>query len=177
MARALAILFLISACSPSKPLETAPVQPAAPVPEVALDPKAAMNAATDALMARAEHEEPMVTVQHCLIAVEGVLPGVTRSVAEAETITADLWTRVQAGADFARLVSEHGEDPFPATYTLSLGEPPTEDVLPREAMTLALGDVAWRLAVGEVGVMRYDGERFDVEARSPFGYHLVKRLE
>jgi len=44
-------------------------------------------------------------------------------------------------------------------------------------MVLGFGDVAWRLAVGEVGVMRYDGERFDVEARSPFGYHLVKRLE
>jgi hypothetical protein len=36
--------------------------------------------------------------------------------------------------------------------------------------------------VGEVGVTRYDGERFDSErfdseARSPFGFPLVKRLE
>ena len=170
----LALSLLVGACGPESPAPPAPSEPATPAPAGATT---TLQAAIDALMARPEHAEPLVTVQHCEIAVEGIVPGITRSVAEAEALTAELYARVLAGADFDAFVHEYSDDEHPGIYAMCLGEPPAPDVYPREAMTLGLGDVAWRLAVGEVGVMRYDGERFDVEARSPFGYHLVKRLK
>lgn len=170
----LLVVPLLASCGSDEPAPPPAAEPVVPAPA---DARAALQAAIDALMARPEHEEPVVTVQHCEIAVEGIVPGVTRSVAEAEALTAELYARVLAGADFDAIVQEYSDDEHPGIYSMCLGESPAPDVYPREAMTLAMGDVAWRLAVGEVGVMRYDGERFDVEARSPFGYHLVKRLK
>lgn len=171
----LALLVVPQACS--EPAPAASPEVAVPVAEPTPEPLARLRAAIDSLMARPEHASPQVRVQHCLIGVEGLLPGVTRTPAEAEALTAELYARIQAGADFDALVREYTNDEHPGIYAMCLGESPAPEVYPRELMTLAFGDVAWRLSPGEVGVARYDGERFDIEARSPFGYHLIKRLE
>lgn len=152
----------------------APAEATAPPAE---DARTALRAALAELEARPEHQAPSVTLQHCLIAVEGLVPGITRTPAEAEQRTAELYAMLRAGADFDALVKANTDDEHPGIYRLSLVPGDTPGVYPREAMVLAFGDVGWRLAVGEVGIARYDGERFDVEAKSPFGYHLIKRLE
>ena len=60
---------------------------------------------------------------------------------------------------------------------MSLGQPSSPGVWPRADMARAFGDVAWRLAVGEIGVSRYDGGIPGADPASPFGYHIIKRLE
>jgi len=172
---AVTLILALAACQP-RANEPAPL-PEPPTPGAPADPLARLRADTEALMARPEHDAPLVRVQHCLIAVEGLIPGVTRNAQQAEALTAEVYAQILAGADFDALVKEHTSDEHPGIYAMSLGESTVADVYPRELMTLAFGDVAWRLAVGEIGVTRYDGERFDVEARSPFGFHLMKRLE
>jgi hypothetical protein len=175
------LLALLAGCS-TPPVAPHPVavEPPAPAPAPAPaqpDAVAELRAAADAVMARPEHTDPVVRVQHLLVGVAGFLPGVTRTSAEAEALTAELWARIAAGEDFDALVLAYTEDSHPGIYGMSLGDPTEPDVYPRLAMALGFGDVAWRLAVGEYGIMRYDGERFDVEAKSPFGYHILKRLE
>lgn len=175
--RSLALLVVLAgslaSCS-----DSAPGGAPAPSPDAALEtPLARLRADTEALMARAEHGAPKVRVQHLLVGVKDMLPGVTRSAQEAEALAAELYARVLAGEDFDTLVKNHTNDEHPGIYAMCLGASSTPGVYAREDMALGFGDVAWRLAVGEVGVTRYDGERFDIEARSPFGYQLVKRLE
>jgi len=178
LALSLPLLLTLWACAASRPEPApTPVPLPAPVPAPVDASVLRLRAHMQALLERPEHTAQQVRVQHCLIAVEGLIPGVTRNADEAEALAAELYARVQAGADFDALVKQYTNDEHPGIYAMCLGEPPAADVYPREVMALAFGDVAWRLAVGEVGVTRYDGERFDIEARSPFGFQLVKRLE
>jgi hypothetical protein len=135
-----------------------------------------LNSAIDALMAKPEHTDPEVTVQHLLVGVAGQLPGVTRTPGEAETMTADLYARILAGEDFDTLIKNHTNDAHPGIYSMGLKVAPAGGRL-RSGMVGAFGDVGWRLAVGEIGVCRFDGGIPGHEARSPFGYHIVKRIK
>ena len=73
---------------------------------------------------------------------------------------------------FDALVKEFTDDSYPGTYTLTNdGVPITSGAHPREQMAMAFGDVAFSLAVGEVGMAKYDG------FKSPYGWHIIKRLE
>jgi len=142
------------------------------------DPVSAMNAAIDACMAKAEHTDPEVTIQHCLVGVGGAgLPGVTRSPGEAETLTADLYARILAGEDFDAIVKNNTNDSHPGIYAMSLGQPSSAGVYPRAGMVAGFGEVAWRLAVGEVGIARFDGGVPGANPKSPYGYHIIKRLK
>lgn len=171
-ALALCLLVLLPACSDSS--ETR-LGAAAETPE---ELRRRMDLAIAELEARPEHQSPRVTIQHLLVAVTGGgVPGAHRTPAEAGALAAELLARTRLGEDFDTLVKNHTDEAHPGIYTLSLEPGTTPGVHPRADVVACLGDVAWRLQVGEVGVAPYDGGVAGHEPRSPHGYHLIKRLE
>lgn len=134
----------------------------------------ALHKSATELSKRAEHGAEEVKVQHLLIAYERAgIPGVTRSLDDAEALAAELWERLGAGEDFDALVKEYTNDSHPGIYSLvARGEgDPDGGVFKRDDMVPAFGETAWRLEVGEIGVALYH------PVKSPYGYHIVKRLE
>jgi hypothetical protein len=116
-----------------------------------------------------------IVVQHVLIGFEGSVPNkpITRSQAEAEALAKDILEKSQAGEDFGALVKEHTDDQFPGFYFLANTgiEPNQANEFKREQMVKGFGDVAFGLRMGEVGMADYDAQN------SPFGWHIIKRVE
>lgn len=126
---------------------------------------------------RAESAGPApdkVVVQHLLVSFAGRLPGrtIARSQAEASKLAASLFERARSGEDFDALVKEFTDDRHPGFYTMvGIGQVPASGEYGRDQMVPGFGDVAFTLAVGEIGLCPFDG------VRSPFGWHLIKRLQ
>lgn len=123
-------------------------------------------------------EEPdFIKVQHILIGFTGSARATssTRTPDEARSLAKELLKRAQKGEDFAALAKQYSDDRPPGIYTMSntgvtpRQQPPNE--FPRERMVPAFGNVGFALKVGEVGMSDYDPKE------SPFGYHIIKRLE
>lgn len=143
------------------------------------------------LLARDELDLAEVTVQHCLIAVRNSGPfGDKPSLShlEAEEKAANLFTKALSGADFRLLVLENTYDHIqsetePGVYIMRRPAdpaiPPTQrprldperPMYYRDEMTLWFWMAAWRLQVGEIGVIEKSGEY------SPYGFHIIKRLK
>jgi hypothetical protein len=164
----LLVLVPLGACSDPEPGPGPPAQ----TPEELLR---LLHVAVEQLAARPEHTATEVTFQHLLVGVAGGIPGVTRTPAEAELFAAELLARSVAGEDFDLLVKNESDDIHPGIHTLTMGTPEPGHSVARSAMMRGVGDVTWRLAVGEVGVAPYDGGV--PEPVSPLGYHLVLRLK
>ena len=104
---------------------------------------------------------------------------VTRSRSKAEELAKDLLNQAKLGADFNELAIKFSDDGYPGIYRLANSEQRSninsEDVLerifPREKMAIGFGDVSFKLKVGEVGLAEFD------PAKSPFGWHIIKRLK
>ena len=118
-------------------------------------------------------EPEKVKVQHILISFKGkTKKPVTRKKAEAEELARSLMDRIAKGEDFDALVKQYTDDQYPGTYTLTNdGQPRISGTFAREQMAMSFGDVAFSLKVGEVGMAKYDG------FKSPYGWHIIKRLE
>jgi hypothetical protein len=167
---AVAVLFLPSfACksapSPPAPAAATEAAPAAPAVTPAPVPTAA-PAATPA----AEH----IKLQHILISFAGKVPGknITRTEDEARTLAAQIFDRAKKGEDFDSLVRTYTDDRAPGIYGLAnTGVTPSGDEFSRGRMVPAFGDVGFSLAAAEIGMAEYD------PAKSPFGWHIIKRLE
>jgi parvulin-like peptidyl-prolyl isomerase len=126
------------------------------------------------LEAKAELPVDDIEVQHLLIAHKDAgIPGVTRSKEEAEALTADLWKQIKSGADFDKLISKHTNDSAPGIYGMTMKGRGDRNkmIFPRSGMVAAFGDVGWRLNVGEFGVAPYEA------SKSPYGWHIIKRLK
>lgn len=124
--------------------------------------------------ARDERKADTIEVQHLLVAHKDAgIPGVTRSMEDAEKLAADLYAQIKDGADFDALVKEHTDDAHPGIYGMTMvGQGDRNaNVYPRKGMVAAFGDVGWRLDVGEVGVAPYD------QRTSPYGWHIIKRTK
>jgi hypothetical protein len=169
---AVLVFFLpLIACksSPSTPAPAAPSTEAAattPAPAVTPAPAAPATPGTPA----AEH----IKVQHILIAFAGKVPGknITRTQDEARTLAAQVFERAKKGEDFDSLVKTYTDDRAPGIYALAnSGVTPSGDEFSRDRMVPAFGEVGFALAPGEIGIAEYD------PARSPFGWHIIKRLE
>ena len=89
--------------------------------------------------------------------------GATRSKEDAEILAHQLYLQAIGGADFDKLVKEHTDDSHPGIYGMN-GDT-------RKGMVQAFGDVGWRLKVGEIGLAPFDAKK------SPFGWHLIKRIK
>ena len=120
-------------------------------------------------------EPDVVVVQHILIGFKRSVPDkkIDRSKREARELAESLFERASAEeADFDALVKEHTDDSYPGIYRLTNRDAPRQaGARTRGQMATGFGDVAFRLAIGEVGMAPYHG------AKSPYGWHIIKRLE
>jgi hypothetical protein len=121
-------------------------------------------------------EPDYIVVQHILIGFEGSVPGkqITRTQGEAGTLATQLFERAEGGEDFDALVKEFTDDSHPGIYKMAntgVEANMQERLFPRDGMVPAFGDVGFPLEVGEVGMAAYDPQA------SPFGWHIIKRIE
>ncbi len=125
----------------------------------------------------AEFKEPEhLTVQHILISYQGAprMTEVTRTLEEAQELAKEILRRAQEGEDFDALVKEYTDDQHPGIYKMANIDvtPITEEgESSRARMVSAFGDVSFSLSVGEIDMTEFDTET------SPFGWHIIKRLE
>jgi len=119
-------------------------------------------------------EPDHITIQHVLIGFKGSLPGknITRTQDEAKKLAEEILARAKKGEDFDGLVKQYTDDSAPGIYTMANnGVTPAEGEYARGRMVPAFGDAGFPLQVGEIGMASYD------EAKSPYGWHIVKRLK
>jgi len=117
-----------------------------------------------------------ISVQHILIGFQGSLPGkpVSRTKEEAEQLANEIFAKAKAGEDFDALVKEYTDDAYPGIYKMANFGVPADRanmVYPREGMVPAFGNVGFPLAVGEIGMAAYNPQE------SPYGWHIIKRVE
>ncbi len=124
------------------------------------------------------NEPNKVTVQHILISFQGAIPdeSVTRSRAEAEALSEDIYIRAKQGENFDDLVKEYTDDQHPGIYSMTnfgVDPDPGSELreYPRQGMVQAFGDISFALDVGEIGMTQYDPET------SKYGWHVIKRIE
>lgn len=121
-------------------------------------------------------EPDYVTVQHILIGFKGTVPGkdIERTKEEAQALAVELYERAKSGEDFDGLVEQYTDDSAPGVYGMADNgaEPdPTRQIYARKDMAPCFGDVSFSLAVGEVGLARYDPDR------CKFGWHIIMRIK
>jgi hypothetical protein len=171
----LSIAAVLGLFLPSLACQTAPAPPvpaATPSSETTAAPPAATPAppAPSSAAPAAEH----IKVQHILIAFAGKVPGrnVTRTQDEARALALQILDRAKKGEDFDSLVRTYTDDRAPGIYGLAnSGFQPAEGEFSRERMVPAFGNVGFSLAPGEIGMAEYDPRT------SPYGWHIIKRLE
>jgi parvulin-like peptidyl-prolyl isomerase len=126
--------------------------------------------------------DPGIKVQHVLIGFKdaqgfrdrGGAPAkaASRTRDEAEALANDVLARAKAGEDFAALVSAHSDDGAPGIYELvDAGKKPGEGAYRRGDMAKGFGDLAFSLAPADIGIVAYS------KVTSPYGWHIIKRLE
>ena len=161
-------LSFVSACgsnteaSSDGNVKAVPADPAAQVET--------MKLAIAELMASPEKEVDRVEIQHILIAFAGA-PRVkaTRLRPDAEILAAELYCRLVDGEDMDELVREYTDDSPPGIYIMN-SRLPAPGEFARSQMVAGFGNVGWRLEPGEIGVAAYHPKD------SPFGWHIIKRL-
>lgn len=85
---------------------------------------------------------------------------------DAETKAADLWSRLQVGADFAELAKEHSADTFSGQNGGELGE------------TTALeGSSGWVPEFEEAALAIAEKGSITKPVKSSFGFHIIKLLD
>ena len=120
---------------------------------------------TSAILARSEHKVASVKVSHVLIAFVDAMRGSEsgHSYEEARSLAEDVFKRARAGEDFEALMKSYSADDGGGTYTLTQDD--------RDDYADYFQEVAFRLEVGEIGVAAYQ------RVKSPFGWHVIKRIE
>jgi hypothetical protein len=117
-----------------------------------------------------------ILVQHVLIGFQGSIQGksIARSQADAEKLANEVLAKARAGENFDALVQAHTDDQFPGVYALAnngITKDPTKQEYGRDEMVSGFGDAAFELSPGNVGMSPYDAKK------SPFGWHIIKRLQ
>jgi hypothetical protein len=149
-----ALLLLAAAPNPSEP-KPAPATP--PMPAAA-----------------GAKEADHITIQHVLIGFAGSVPGknITRTQDEAKKLAEEILARAKQGESFDELVKKYTDDSAPGIYSMANnGVAPAAGEYPRSRMVPAFGDAGFPLQVGEIGMASYDKDK------SPFGWHIVKRVK
>lgn len=136
-------------------------------------PKAEMT--QEPLNTASSQEPERIEVQHILIAFDGSLPGrsVGRTKTEAQQQAMAVFALAQQGENFDTLVKEHTNDSYPGRYEMcNFGMTPSHaKEYPRNGMVPAFGDIGFKLQVGEIGLAAFDSRK------SPYGWHVIKRLK
>ncbi len=126
--------------------------------------------------AAAAPEPDRIEVQHILIAFQGSIPGknITRTSSEAEELAQEVLAKAKGGEDFEALVKQYTDDAFPGRYKMTnYNIPPdaSKEEYERRQMVPAFGDVGFNLKVGGVDLAKHD------QAASPYGWHVIKRVQ
>jgi parvulin-like peptidyl-prolyl cis-trans isomerase-like protein len=120
-------------------------------------------------------EPDHIVVQHILIGAKGSVRGknITRTMEEARILAYALAESARKGEDFDALVRANTDDAFPGRYGMANRgvTPAGANEYGRDNMVPAFGNVGFKLAVGEIGVADYDPQT------SPYGYHVIKRVQ
>lgn len=121
-------------------------------------------------------EPDYIVVQHILIGFQGSLPGkpVSRTREEAGTLAEEILKRAKGGEDFDALVRQYTDDQAPGIYAMAnngVAPKPGVQMFQRGGMVKGFGDVGFSLDVGQIGMCGYDAKE------SPYGWHIVKRIE
>jgi len=131
-------------------------------------------AAQEAPQSQPAAEPEHIVVQHILISFAGKLPGkdVTRTQEEAKKLAYEVLERARKGEDYDALVAKYTDDQAPGVYGMAnLGVTPRAGEYPRNRMVAAFGDVGFKLKVGDIGIADFDAKT------SPYGYHIIKRIQ
>ena len=137
-------------------------------------PAAAKSIAPAPKPAPPAKEADHITIQHVLIGFTGSVPGknITRTQDDAKKLAEEILARAKKGEDFDALVKQYTDDSPPGIYSMANnGVSPGQGEYPRGRMVPAFGDTGFPLGVGEFGMASYD------PTRSPYGWHIVKRLK
>lgn len=122
-------------------------------------------------------EPAAITVKHILIAFEGAERSESKlTKEEAEKLAYEVLGRAKSGEDFDKLMKEYSKDPGEGTYSLvNDGVEPNRtakpEEYPRKGMVPAFGDVGFRIQVNEIALAEHDAQK------SPFGWHIIKRIK
>ncbi|MCU0231842.1 MAG: peptidyl-prolyl cis-trans isomerase [Acidobacteria bacterium] len=114
-----------------------------------------------------------IEVQHVLVAFTGSVPGknVTRTREEAAKLAQEVLDEAKKGADFTALVKKYTADSAPGIYKLCDAEQVPKGFYSRYGMVKGFGDVSFALQPGEVGMAAWS------DNDSPYGWHIIKRLQ
>ena len=135
---------------------------------------AAILVGSAGFLGAAKNEPERVKVQHILIGFKKSIPGkeITRSKAEAKALAEELFARAQKGEDFDALVKQYTDDRYPGILLVTNDKAAhVAGGTKRADLVLRFGDVAFGLGVGEIGLATQHA------ALSPYGWHVIKRLE
>jgi parvulin-like peptidyl-prolyl cis-trans isomerase-like protein len=151
--------------------ETAPAPKAEPKPAAKVEPK--VEPRPDLMPAKLADPEPEhIMVAHVLVSFAGTKTSATRSQAAAEKLAYDLLARARKGEDFNKLIKEYSDDSGEGVYGLANHRiNPVGNEYERRRMVPAFGDVGFKLEVGSIGMSSFDA------AKSPYGWHIIKRLK
>jgi peptidyl-prolyl cis-trans isomerase SurA len=121
-----------------------------------------------------ETEPDRVVVQHLLIGFKRSVPSkkLERTKKEARALAEKLYQRAVDGEDFGKLVEEYTDDSYPGLMSLTnRGAPLRGDSRSRDGVVPGFGDASFALEVGEITLVKYS------YGASPYGWHIIKRLE
>lgn len=135
----------------------------------------AVLAVLGSMDAMAKKGEPdRVVVQHILIGFKKSVSGkkLDRTKKEAQVLAEELLKRALDGEDFDALVKEYTNDKYPGIMSVTNdGAPARSDSHRRSGLVPAFGQVAFSLEVSEIGMAKFS------YGSSPYGWHIIKRLE
>src|SRR5262245_26473426 len=151
--------------------ESKPEPKPEPKPAAKAEPKT--DARPDLMPAKLADPEPEhVLVAHVLVSFAGTRTAATRSQAAAEKLAYDVLARARKGEDFSKLIKEFSDDSGGGVYGLANHRiSPVGNRYDRMKMVPAFGDVGFKLEVGAIGMSTFDAQK------SPYGWHIIKRLK
>jgi len=121
---------------------------------------------------RSGPEPDHILIAHVLISFQGAGTKATRPQVQAEKLAGEILGKARKGDDFNKLIRDFSDDPGEGVYGLAnFKVNPVSPEYERRGMVPAFGDVGFSLEVGEVGLAEYDARK------SPYGWHIIKRLK
>jgi peptidyl-prolyl cis-trans isomerase SurA len=142
-----------------------------PKPAAKVEPKAEPR--PELMPAKLADPEPEhILVAHVLLSFSGTRTKATRNQAAAEKLAYEVLARARKGDDFNKLIKEFSDDEGEGVYGLANHRVnPVGNEYERRRMVPAFGDVGFKLEVGAIGMSTYDPQK------SPYGWHVIKRLK